>query len=109
MWVIRYFLVTLVLLLVVGFAIQNSYQRVSVNLLHNIYEDVPLVLVLFEAFVLGIFFWFVLSVAHMLKQHNELSRQKRENRKLLEEIKAIRNMPLQEADEEDKEIGLGSD
>ena len=100
MWVIRYFIITMVILLIMAFAIQNSYQRVSVNLLNHRYENIPLVLVLFEAFVVGILFWFVISIAQFIKLHGVLSKQRRENRKLIEEIRTIRNMPLQEIDEE---------
>ncbi|GEM_PF-676666 len=95
MWVIRYFIITVVILLLMGFAIQNSYQKVSVNLLNHKYEDIPLILVLFESFVLGIIFWFALSMFHFLRLHTTIGRQKKENKKLLEEIKAIRNMPLE--------------
>ncbi|MBD3168680.1 MAG: DUF1049 domain-containing protein [candidate division Zixibacteria bacterium] len=102
MWVIRYFIITVVILLILAFAIQNSYQRVSVNLLNHKYTDIPLVLVLFEAFVLGILFWFVISIAQFFKIHGALSKQKKENKRLLEEIKAIRNMPLQDSEEEVK-------
>ncbi len=105
MWVFRYFIITVILLVIVGFAIQNSYQRVDINLLNKRYIDVPLILVLFEAFAVGIFFWFVISIAHFLKVHRALSKQKRENDKLLEEITTIRNMPLQENDEKPEDSG----
>ena len=114
MWVIRYFIITVVILLILAFAIQNSYQRVDVNLLNHKYIDVPLVLVLFEAFVLGILFWFVISIAQFFKLHGALSKQKKENKRLLEEIKAIRNMPLQDSAEvqepdEDKDTSTQSE
>ncbi len=100
MWVIRYFILTLLVLLVIAFIIQNSYQYVSVNLFNQKYTEVLLLVVLFEAFVLGIVFWFIISIAQFFKLHRVLSRQRKENKKLLEEIKAIRNMPLQEVDGE---------
>ncbi len=105
MWVIRYFIITVVILLVMAFAIQNSYQTVSVNLINHKYLDVPLILVLFEAFVLGILFWFVISIAQFIKLHGVLNKQKKENKKLTEEIKTIRNMPLQESESDTQEPG----
>ena len=42
---------------------------------------------------------FVLVVLFVMRTQAELKNQKRDNKKLLEEITALRNMPLEDTDE----------
>jgi len=57
---------------------------------------VHLIFALFGAFVVGMLVWFFLSVGHDIRVRRDASRLKKENRKLLEELNALRNLPLDE-------------
>lgn len=99
MWIIRTLFIVVVLILLLGFAVQNAYQRVSINILNKQYANVPMILVLFVAFVLGILVWFVFTIFQYFRMQGDLYQERKRNKRLTEEIKALRNRPLQEIEE----------
>jgi uncharacterized integral membrane protein len=99
MWAVRTFLIIILIVVVVGFSIYNSDERISVNLYGKEYIDVPMIFVAFWAFVIGMVISFALGVSYYLKTHSELRSLKKENKKLMEEIIALRNLPLEEEKE----------
>lgn len=103
MWVIRTFLIIILIVVVVGFSIYNSDETVSVNLYGREYFEVPMIFVAFWAFVIGMIISFALGVSYYLKTHSELRSLKKENRRLIDEVTALRNLPLDE-EKEDLEI-----
>ncbi len=104
MWILRTLVVIILITLIVGFAIYNSDERISVNLYGKEYFDIPMIFVAFWALVVGMIVSFALGVSYYFKMYSELRNQKRENRKLLEEITALRNLPMEE--EEEKQASL---
>lgn len=100
MWILRTLVVIVLIILIVGFAIYNSEEKVAVNLYGWLYYGVPMIFVAFWALVVGMLISFALGIGYYFKMYSELRNQRRENQKLLEEITALRNLPLEE--EEDK-------
>jgi uncharacterized integral membrane protein len=100
MWALRTFLIIVLIILVVGFAIYNSEEKVSVNLYGTEYE-VPMIFVGFWALVIGMILSFVLGVSYYFKMHSELRILKKENKKLMDEVTALRNLPLEETEEKE--------
>lgn len=96
MWILRNLVVIVLISLIIGFVIYNSNERVSVNLYGREYYEVPLIFVAFWAMVVGMVISFALGVSYYFKTYSELRNQKGENRKLLDEIIALRNLPLEE-------------
>ncbi len=99
MWILRALLIMLILIILIGFSIYNSGEKVSVNLFGTKYTEVPMIFVAYWAFVVGMLISFILGVTYYLKIHGELSQQKKETKKLLEELKALRNMAIQDVEE----------
>ena len=99
MWALRTVLIIICIVLLVGFSIYNSDERISVNLYGQEYIDVPMIFVAFWALVIGMLISFVLGVSYYLKMHSELRSIKKENKKLMEEVTALRNLPLEETEE----------
>jgi len=99
MWILRNLVVIVLITLIVGFAVYNSNEKVSVNLYGREYYDVPLIFVAFWAMVVGMIISFALGVSYYFKTYSDLRNQKDENRKLLQEITALRNLPLEEEKE----------
>jgi uncharacterized integral membrane protein len=99
MWIVRYAIAAVLIIALLGFTIQNSYQRVIVNIGAKTYDNVPLIFVIFIAFCVGIIFWFVISVVQYLRLSGQLAEQKKKLRNLGEELTTLRNLPLEEADE----------
>jgi len=55
---------------------------------------VPLFLVIYVAFCSGIFVYLLVALFHQLQLHSEISRLRRENRKLQEELDSLRSLSL---------------
>ena len=103
MWVLRVFLIMVIIMLVLGFAVYNSTQQININIFGREYFGVPLMVVVFWALVLGMLISFLLGVSYYFRIQSELRTQRKENKRLIEEITALRNLPLEESGEE-KEI-----
>jgi uncharacterized integral membrane protein len=104
MWILRNLVIIVLITLIVGFAIYNSSERIEVNLYGSEYYDVPMIFVAFWAMVVGMIISFAIGVSYYFRSYAELRNQKEENKKLLEEITALRNLPLEE-EEKEKNIG----
>ncbi len=99
MWILRTLVIIVLITLIVGFAIYNSDERILVNLYGKQYFDVPMIFVAFWALVVGMLISFALGIGYYFKMYSELRNQRRENQKLLEEVTALRNLPLEEEEE----------
>jgi uncharacterized integral membrane protein len=95
-------LLTLILVVIVtGFAMLNTGERATVKLLPDvIFYQVPLVLLLFEAFVLGAVVWFIVSIFHEISLRSQIRKLRRENRDLNHEIAGLHSISLQEIEGE---------
>jgi len=96
MWIIKSALAVIIFLLLLGFSIQNLSQTTTIFLADKTYASVPIIIVMFVAFVVGVLFWFMVSIFQHFNYTNQISDLKRKNRQLLEEITALRNLPLEE-------------
>lgn len=98
MWVVRMLLTLVLVVIVTGFAMLNSAERATVTLWPRTlaFFEVPLVLLLFEAFVLGAVVWFVVSVFHEIGLRRQIRKLKRENSDLNQEIAGLHSISLQE-------------
>ena len=98
MSIFRWVFVSVVVIAVVGFALQNQEQMVSVRLGTYTSPATPLFIALFIAFVAGMLLYFLLSVAAQLRLRGELARFRRECNRLKEELNRLRNLNI------DKEV-----
>jgi len=97
MWILKNLAWLVIMVAVVGFAILNVNGRVSeIHFPGSSYTDLPLTVVLFAAFALGMFLAFLLTLVHHLKGRASMGRLARENQSLKEELRALRNLPLHE-------------
>jgi len=97
MWILKNLAWLLVMVAVVGFAILNVNGRVNeIRLPGTVYTNLSLTIVLFLAFVLGVFFAFVMAAVHYLKGRAAMGRLARENQGLRDELRALRNLPLED-------------
>jgi uncharacterized integral membrane protein len=97
MWILKNLAWLVIMIGVVGFAILNVNGRVSeIRLPGSVYLDLPLTFVLFAAFVLGMFLAFMLTLVGYLKSRAAMGRLTRENQNLKEELRSLRNLPLED-------------
>lgn len=99
MWAMRVLLLLAVIVLVVGFSIYNSAQRVVVHLIFGTYENVPMIVVAYWAFVLGMVVSFLLGIAYYLRITNQMREREKENKRMLAELTALRNRPIDTPEE----------
>ena len=99
MWAMRVLLLLVIIILIVGFSIYNSAQRVAVNLIATSYENVPMIVVTYWAFVLGMLVSFLLGIAYYLRITNQMREQGKENKRMLVELTALRNRPIDTPEE----------
>jgi uncharacterized integral membrane protein len=97
-WVLRMLLFLVLVVVVTGFAMLNSSESASVVVWPGrlVFLDVPLVLLLFEAFVIGAVVWFIVSIFHEVSLRAAIRRLRRENADLHQEIAGLRNISLEE-------------
>jgi uncharacterized integral membrane protein len=81
---------------VIAFAVMNPGERVMLNLGWRIYQNVPLILALFIAFVIGIVLTLLYSLYYFIEFGLTVRRLKKRTRELEEELIAIRNLPIEE-------------
>jgi len=109
MWVIRTILIAALFIILLAFGIYNAGEKVAVTILDTRYVNVPLIVVAFWSCVFGLLVSMLLFITVYFKQAGEIRRQKRINESLSSEIAALRNRPIEEADEKflvsDKEDG----
>jgi uncharacterized integral membrane protein len=97
-WIAKMLLILVLVIIVTGFAMLNSSEVATVTLWPQkiVFFQVPLVILLFEAFVFGAVVWFIVSVFHEITLRRQIRKLKRENSDLNEEIAGLHSISLQE-------------
>ena len=98
MWAIRYFLLLVFIILILGFAIYNSSQRVDIYFPGKQFFDVPLMVVILAAFVVGVIVSFILTIAQSIKMSGEVRTSRRQVNQLEMELAALRNRSLEDVE-----------
>lgn len=99
MWVFRAVLLVILFAVLVGFSVYNAEARVSVTLLQTRYLNVPLIYVVYWAFLFGLIVSSLLFVTVCIKQAADLRKNKRILAALNNEVSALRNRAITEAEE----------
>lgn len=92
--------------MVVGIAILNPGPRVEMNLLFGTVSDVPLVLALFVAFLIGCVLTFLYLMTHAFRLRWQIRDLKKRNRQFEQELIDLRNIPVEADDPETEEEPL---
>ena len=102
MWILRLFFIAVIMIVVLAFALQNLEQRTVVRFWSWQSAELPLILFLFEAFVVGLLVWFLVAIFHELQLRSEIRHIRKENKKLKAELIALRNLPLEVEETEEQ-------
>jgi len=105
MWAIKWFLSVILILVILGFALQNSEQTVSVVFLSDAwrYDGVQLWMVIYISFGLGVLFWLMVSIFQVLELKNEIRRLKKNQQEMESELDSLRNLSI---GDDDAEFGM---
>jgi len=97
MWILKNLAWLLIMVAAVGFGYLNMNGLVTeIRIPGAIYSNVPLPIALFAAFALGMFLAFLLTLVSYLKGLAAQGRLSRENQSLKQELRSLRNLPLED-------------
>jgi uncharacterized membrane protein YciS (DUF1049 family) len=82
---------------------QNGSELVTLHLLGKIMPNISLSLVIIESIVIGIIFAFIIMAISEIRLRRSIRNKERDIKNLNEELAAIRNIPLEEEEEVEKE------
>lgn len=100
MWIVRMLLGALIILAVLGFALQNTEQTASVMIVKWQSPVLPLYIFLYFAFGAGMIFWALVSIYNILKLKGNIHRLQKENKKIRDELNRLRNVDIDVQDTE---------
>ncbi|MFO7891534.1 MAG: LapA family protein [bacterium] len=96
MWIFKWIFGALLIIIILGFAIQNQEQTVSVHIIKWQSPIVPLYLIVYLSFIAGLVTWLIVSSFKIFSMKgNNLSLQK-ELKKVKEELNRLRNANIEE-------------
>jgi uncharacterized membrane protein YciS (DUF1049 family) len=96
MWIIRWIFVTILLLAAVAFMGQNQQDKVFVHFFTWVSPEIEVSYLLFIAFGSGVLVHLLFSVLKQFQLQAEMSRLKRQIRKLHSELEQLRNLAIEE-------------
>jgi len=96
MWILRWILGALLIIVILGFALQNQEQTVSVQILKWKSPVMPLYFFLYIAFGTGLLTWLLVSTLNTFRLKSKIHNLQRENRKVREELNRLRNLSIDE-------------
>lgn len=99
MWIFRWILGALVIIVAIGFAMQNTNQQVVVQFLKWKSTGMPLWVVMYASFAVGVLFWLLVSIFQILTYKTSLRKKQKEIAKLKAELDRLRNVSVEELDE----------
>ena len=98
MWIVKWIIGAILVILIIGFAMQNSTELVPVKFWKwETMQDLPLWVVMYISFTAGILFWVIISIYQMLGLKIENRKVRKELRKLKEELDRLRNVSIEES------------
>lgn len=97
MWVLKWILTAFFIAFAIGFAMQNSEQHVNVIFFKWQSIDLPLWIVMYVAFIAGMFFWLFVSIYRVIHLNFENHKCRKEIAKLQAELYYMRNASVEES------------
>ncbi len=107
--ILKWILAVAFIAFVIGFAMQNTEQRVSVLFLRWQSVELPLWIIMYVSFVAGMVFWLLVTIVRLLGFQLENIKCKKEIKKLNAELDRLRNVSVEESVNEKSEEPLLSD
>ncbi len=108
MWAVKWFLAVVLILAILGFALQNGNTPVDVVFVTGTWEasGVQLWLVIYASFGLGVLFWLAVSIFQVLDLKKVIRKLRKEQAEMQSELDSLRNLSL---GEEEAGFGLQED
>ncbi len=97
MWILKWIAAAVVIIVVVGFTLQNNSQEVSVIFIKGKYETgpVPVWVIVYLSFTLGVIFWLFFSIFQVLSLKMQMRKLRSENQRIQRELDNLRNLSIE--------------
>jgi len=97
MWIVRWIFWLLAILFLILFATQNAAETVTIEFFKwQTKNPIPLWVVMYISFLVGIIVWFVGSIFKIFRLKTEVRKTNKENEVLKKELDELRNIPIEE-------------
>ncbi len=96
MWIFRWIFGALLIIIILGFAIQNQEQTVSVRILRWVSPVIPLYLIVYLSFIAGLITWLAVSSFKILSLKGKNHSLQKEIKKVKDELNRLRNANIEE-------------
>ena len=107
---VKLLLAVVLMCVILFFAVMNLEEKVSIKLWPGTaytYDDVPLVVGMFLAYLLGIITYFFIALARDIRFRGTIGRLKRDNRSLQSELHHLRGSALDDLPTDEGEDATG--
>lgn len=97
MWIIKWVLLVIAIVFLIGFAMQNADVSVPIRFLKwETVNDLPLWLVMYISFVAGMVFWLAVSIYQVILLKSENRKCQRKIKNLENELNKLRNVSVED-------------
>jgi uncharacterized integral membrane protein len=97
MWIIKWILIVLVVIFLIGFAMQNSQVNVPLRFMKwETVNDMPLWLIMYLSFIAGMIFWLAVSIYQVISLKSESHKWQKRTRQLENELNRLRNVSVED-------------
>jgi len=98
MWIIKWILIVISVILLIGFAMQNADISVPINFYKWTTDpELPLWLVMYLSFIAGMIFWLGVSIYQVLSLKGENRKAHKKMKSLEDELNRLRNVSVEDA------------
>ena len=97
MWVVKWILIVVAVIFVIGFAMQNAAVSVPIKFYKwETVNDLPMWLIMYISFIAGMIFWLGVSIYQVLSLKAESRRWHKKTKALEGELNRLRNVSVEE-------------
>lgn len=96
MWIFKWIFGALLIIIILGFAIQNQEQTVTVHILKWESPVIPLYLIVYLSFITGLITWLIVSSVKIVSLKGKNHSLQREIKKIKNELNRLRNANIEE-------------
>lgn len=98
MWIVKWILIVIAVIFVIGFAMQNAAVSVPIKFYKwETINDLPLWLVMYISFVAGMIFWLGVSIYQVISLKGESRRWQKKVKNLESELNRLRNVSVEDS------------
>ncbi|NQT23720.1 LapA family protein [candidate division KSB1 bacterium] len=96
MRIFKWLFIAIIMLAILGFALQNQDQTVSVRIIKWVSADLPLYFFLYIAFGVGLILGIIIPAINLLQMNNEVRQTRKDSKRIREELNRLRNADIEE-------------